>query len=55
MGLTPRYCHDCGRDQAFDQPHADGSCPGAPGGECPEWVFTGCGAALVTSPSRAAS
>jgi hypothetical protein len=49
MGLTTRYCHDCGRDQAFDQPHEGmESCPDSPDGECPEWVCTGCGAALVT-------
>jgi hypothetical protein len=49
MGPTTRYCHDCGQDQAFDQPHEDpGSCPDTPDGECPEWVCTGCGAALLT-------
>ncbi|MGH3157201.1 MAG: hypothetical protein ACRDNF_11575 [Streptosporangiaceae bacterium] len=49
MGLTTRYCHDCGREQAFSQPHAQaGSCPHSPDGDCPEWVCTGCGAALVT-------
>ncbi|HEX4062166.1 MAG TPA: hypothetical protein VHY58_14210 [Streptosporangiaceae bacterium] len=49
MGLTTRYCHDCGREQAFDQPYEDlGSCPDTLDGECPEWMCTGCGAALVT-------
>jgi hypothetical protein len=33
----------------FDQPHeGQGSCPDAPGGDCLEWVCTGCGAALLT-------
>jgi hypothetical protein len=45
MGLTTRYCHDCGQDQVFDQPHP-GRCPDAPDGGCLEWACTGCGAAL---------
>jgi hypothetical protein len=47
MGQMTRYCRECGRDQLFDQPH-DGQecCPDVPGGDCPEWACTGCGAAL---------
>jgi hypothetical protein len=47
MGLTSRYCHDCGQDQPFGQPH-EAICPDTPDGDCPEWVCTGCGAALIT-------
>jgi hypothetical protein len=47
MTLVTRYCHECGRDQAFGQPH-DGRCRDVPDGDCPEWVCTGCGAALIT-------
>jgi len=46
MGLTTRYCPDCGQDQPFGQPH-QASCPDAPDGECLEWVCTGCGGALI--------
>jgi hypothetical protein len=49
MGHMTRHCRDCGGDQLFDQPHEDlECCPDAPDGDCPEWVCTGCGAALFT-------
>jgi hypothetical protein len=49
MGLTIRYCRECGRDQLFDQPHdVPGECPDNPGANCLEWACTGCGAALFT-------
>jgi hypothetical protein len=47
MTLVTRYCRECGQDQGFGQPH-DGHCPDVPDGDCPEWVCTGCGAALIT-------
>ena len=47
MGQMTRYCRECGQDELFDQPH-EGFCPDVPGGTCPEWACTGCGAALVT-------
>lgn len=47
MSLATRYCHDCGQDQPFGQPH-EGSCPDTPDGECQEWVCAGCGAASIT-------
>jgi hypothetical protein len=47
MGHMTRHCRECGGDQLFDQPH-ESCCPDAPGGDCPEWACTGCGAALFT-------
>jgi hypothetical protein len=50
MTEMTRYCPDCGRDTAFEQPHAGpGSCPDWPDGECPEWCCIECGAALLTA------
>jgi hypothetical protein len=41
-----RHCPDCGSDQPFEQFHAeDPGCPDSPGGRCPEWSCTACGAA----------
>lgn len=48
MVLMTRHCRECGLDQVFGQPHeGQGNCPDVPDGECPEWVCTGCGAALL--------
>jgi hypothetical protein len=45
-----RRCEDCGGERLFEQPHeAPGSCPGSPGGRCPEWSCTECGAALLAT------
>jgi len=53
-----RHCPDCGWDRLVEQHHAAGCCPDVPGGECPEWSCTECGAALLTgfppSPREAA-
>jgi ribosomal protein L37AE/L43A len=39
-------CTTCGDETAFEQPPcADGHT--ADGGECPEWVCTGCGAGVL--------
>ena len=38
-------CPGCGGDEPFEQVHADESCPDT-GGECPEWVCSGCGAGV---------
>jgi hypothetical protein len=46
MGPMFRLCQDCDGEQLFEQPHP-GSCPDAPGGLCPEWSCTQCGAALI--------
>jgi hypothetical protein len=43
-----RRCEDCGGERLFEQPHeALDGCPGSPGGRCPEWSCTECGAALL--------
>jgi hypothetical protein len=48
MAQVIRHCPDCGWDRPFEQHHAAaGNCPDAPGGDCPEWSCTGCGAALL--------
>jgi hypothetical protein len=47
MGLIIRYCHDCGQDHLFGQPH-EATCPDTPDGACQEWLCTGCGAAQIT-------
>ncbi len=38
-------CPGCGGDEPFEQVHANDQCPDA-GGECPEWVCSGCGAGI---------
>ena len=49
MGPMFRPCQDCGGEQLFEQPQeAPGSCPDSPDGLCPEWLCTGCGAAVIT-------
>ena len=50
IGLTTLPCPTCGADTDFEQPpcvdgHTDD------GGECPEWVCTDCGTALVSGAS----
>jgi hypothetical protein len=41
-------CDECGGERLFEQPHAaPGSCPDSPGGLCPEWLCTECGAAAA--------
>jgi hypothetical protein len=50
--MSPMFCHcdDCGGERLFGQLHeAPGSCPDSPGGLCPEWACTECGAALLAS------
>jgi len=39
-------CPGCGTDEPFEQIHI-GECPDADGGECPEWMCTACGAAVI--------
>jgi hypothetical protein len=47
MTHVVRHCPGCGGERAFEQPHGEpGGCPDAPGGDCPEWACTACGAAL---------
>jgi hypothetical protein len=46
-----RDCPECGDVRLFEQPHQD-NCPDTADGECPEWVCTGCGAALITATVR---
>ena len=51
MSLMSRQCPDCQDVRQFEQCHpGPGSCPDLPGGECPEWACTECGAALLTGP-----
>jgi hypothetical protein len=48
MGPMFRLCQECAAEQLFEQPHpVPGSCPDAPGGLCPEWSCTQCGATLI--------
>jgi hypothetical protein len=47
MSLPLGDCPGCGGDQPFEQIHPAGECPDAPGGECPEWTCTSCGAAVI--------
>jgi hypothetical protein len=47
MTHLTRYCTGCSEERLFEQFHAEpGSCPDAPGGDCPEWGCTECGDAL---------
>jgi hypothetical protein len=49
MSQAFRPCSECGGEQLFEQHHAiPGECPDSPDGECPEWLCTGCGGALLT-------
>jgi hypothetical protein len=49
MSQAFRPCSECGGEQLFEQHHAiPGECPDSPDGECPEWLCTGCGSALLT-------
>jgi hypothetical protein len=51
MSQMFRPCGDCGGEQLFEQHHGmPGSCPHSPDGECPEWICTGCGGALLAGP-----
>jgi hypothetical protein len=48
MPEMTRYCADCGWERLFEPHHAiAGSCPDAADGRCPEWMCTGCRAALL--------
>lgn len=48
MSQMFRPCSDCGDEQTFERHHEiPGSCPDSPDGECPEWICTGCGSALL--------
>ena len=50
--MSPMFhpCADCGGERLFEQRHeALGSCPDSPGGLCPEWSCTECGAALLAA------
>jgi hypothetical protein len=38
-------CPGCGGDEPFEQVHANETCPDT-GGECPEWMCSGCGAGV---------
>ncbi|HEX4834453.1 MAG TPA: hypothetical protein VH478_25555 [Trebonia sp.] len=41
-------CPGCGGDEPFEQIHpVAGECPDVPGGECPEWACTSCGAGVI--------
>ncbi|HEV2377485.1 MAG TPA: hypothetical protein VGS19_35630 [Streptosporangiaceae bacterium] len=48
MDQMVRQCPDCGDERLFARVHdvAEG-CPDSPGGTCPEWCCTDCGAALL--------
>jgi hypothetical protein len=49
MSQAFRPCSECGGEQLFEQHHAiAGECPDSPDGECPEWLCTGCGGAVLT-------
>jgi hypothetical protein len=55
--LEFRTCPDCGGERLFERFHgAPGECPDTPGGQCPEWSCTSCGAAFfagfVPAPAR---
>jgi hypothetical protein len=41
--LTVRYCSDCGDERPFERP----PCPDGHGSDCPEWMCTDCGLAIV--------
>jgi len=48
MSQAFRPCSECGGEQLFERHHGiPGDCPDSPDGECPEWICTGCGAALL--------
>jgi hypothetical protein len=48
MSQAFRPCSECGGEQLFEQHHGiPGGCPDSPDGECPEWICTGCGSALL--------
>jgi hypothetical protein len=48
MSPMSGHCDDCGGERLFEQPHeAPDSCPDSPGGLCPEWLCTECGAAAL--------
>jgi hypothetical protein len=48
MAEMTRYCADCGWELLFQSYHAiAGTCPDSPDGQCPEWMCTACGAALL--------
>jgi hypothetical protein len=40
---TVRFCPDCGGDAEFERP----PCEDGHGAECPEWLCTGCGSAVL--------
>jgi hypothetical protein len=49
MGPMFRPCQDCRGERLFEQPHpAPGRCPDSADGQCPEWLCTECGAAVIT-------
>ncbi|GAA1572328.1 hypothetical protein GCM10009678_63720 [Actinomadura kijaniata] len=47
------YCSACGDERVFERP----PCPDGHGADCPEWICTDCGAAVLVDqgPVRAAS
>jgi hypothetical protein len=47
-GTDYKDCPECDDVRLFEQPHPD-DCPDTADGECPEWVCTVCGAALITA------
>jgi hypothetical protein len=56
MAEMTRYCADCGWEQFFEPHHAiAGDCPDSPDGQCPEWMCTACGAALLIDVATGAA
>lgn len=48
MAEMTRYCADCDWKRLFESRHAiAGTCPDSPDGQCPEWMCTACGGALL--------
>jgi hypothetical protein len=44
------HCFECADVRLFEQP----PCEDRHGADCPEWVCTGCGVALLVGPPRPA-
>jgi hypothetical protein len=54
MTEMTRYCADCGWIRLFESRHVIAStCPDSPDGQCPEWMCTACGAALLIEVATA--
>jgi hypothetical protein len=54
MAEMTRFCADCGWVRLFEARHViAGTCPDSPDGQCPEWMCTACGVALLIEVATA--